>query len=481
MDLRRTYRIGKKLGSGTFAEVKKGVDLATLENVAIKEIDKNKSVKEARESEVRIMERIGRHPNLIGLRNVYESADILYLVEDLAEGGELFDMIINSGELSEKEAARYFKESVEAIAHLHRKHIIHLDIKPENLLLRTTKEDDDLHIALADFGLAMDDVDEHGVDLCVGTPAYWAPEMVKRERYNSSVDIWSLGCVLYILLVGVHPFDPSGDSPEAQILARVATADYDKSSKEYINLSAAAKDLIRHLLDYNKYRRYTCEQILEHPWLTAQAHLSKETLNISKLRGFRILTLIKTGMRDLLHRAEEDLFNSLDHDNNGYLSIVELSDGLRNAGFDVTDLEIEAFMQMADADGDALISRKEFKDIMDVRMENESATSVSNASLEDLSVLFKAFDKDEDGYIRSEDVLHVVSLLGFNTSATLVCSEWREATKSQDGFVNFAEFVKKVRLTENQKRNRNDGVAGGSSMLKLRDHRHLLKSRNTGE
>ncbi|KAH9247349.1 hypothetical protein BASA81_015066 [Batrachochytrium salamandrivorans] len=478
-DLRDHYKIGQKLGSGTFAEVKRGTCLTTQDAVAIKEIDKSKSVAEARESEVKMMERMGDHPNLIKLRNVYESEDMLFLVEDLAEGGELFDMIINTGELSEKEAARFFKESVEAIAHLHRNHIIHLDIKPENLLLRNTKQDDLLHIALADFGLAMEDTTNASeMDVCVGTPAYWAPEMVKRERYGRSVDIWSLGCVLYILLVGIHPFDPSGDSPEAQILARVATADYDKNTKEYQNLSAAAKDLIRHLLDPNKFRRYTCEEILQHPWLTAQAHLSKETLNISKLRGFRILTLIKTGMRDLLHRAEEDLFNSLDHDGNGYLGLTELAEGLRAAGFDVSDAEIEAFMQMADADGDALISRKEFKEIMDIRMENDLMT---NASLEDLSVLFKAFDKDEDGYISSEDVVHVVSLLGFNTSSTLLSNEWKEATQSKDGFVNFAEFVQKVRLTENQKRHRNDGVAGSSSILKLRDHRDLLKARHTGE
>jgi hypothetical protein len=93
------------------------------------------------------------------------------------------------------------------------------------------------------------------------------------------------------------------------------------------------------------------------------------------------------------------------------------------------------------------------------------------------NVHHKAFDKDQDGYIHSDDVLHVVSLLGYNPAQTVVIKEWRVAGSRPDGKVNFSEFVKKVRTTENEKRNRNDGVASGSSMLKLRNNRNMLKSR----
>ena len=387
-----------------------------------------------------------------------------------------------------------------------------LDIKPENLLLRriprsdsadaqagkphvpstpavgkvqvyhkrrTRQNDTDTEeiVALADFGLAIQDENET-FDICVGTPAYWAPEMLRREKFGLAVDIWALGCVLYILLCGVHPFDPSGDSPEAQILARVATGDYDKSSKEYRNLSEAAKDLMRHLLDSDPKRRYTAQQVLEHPWLTTER--SREPIHadhVAKLSGFRVLTLIKTGMRDLLHQAEQDLFDELDENGDGFISRDELSKGLKAVGFELSETEIDAFLKLVDTNGDQVISREEFKDVLAKRFDHDLAPTVEHASLEDLATLFKAYDKNGDGYISADDVHHVLTLLGSHTSRSVVQNEWEQLTGDANGLVTFAQFVKYVREIEAQKRKRDEGVAGTSSVLKLRDRRDLLRSK----
>ena len=122
-EFHRYYREGEKLGEGTFAVVKRGVNLSTKEHVAIKEIDKGKSDEECRANEVQVMEKMGRHPNLIGLHNIYESDEQLFIVQDLAEGGELFERIVRAGELSENEAAKLFKDAVTAVDHLHSKNI----------------------------------------------------------------------------------------------------------------------------------------------------------------------------------------------------------------------------------------------------------------------------------------------------------------------------------------------------------------------
>lgn len=198
------------------------------------------------------MERIGDNQNIVTLRDVFEGPTHMYVVQDLAAGGELFDVIVKRGELSEKLAAQFFSEAVRGVVrsysigqrrrgltrertrlrgqtHLHQKHICHvrlpcasretdgrhpmtttqLDIKPENLLLRRDPDGDE-HVVLSDFGLSVyagkgERASE--LDFCVGTPAYWAPEMVRRERFGLGVDIWALGCVLYVLLCGFHPFE----------------------------------------------------------------------------------------------------------------------------------------------------------------------------------------------------------------------------------------------------------------------------------
>jgi serine/threonine protein kinase len=207
---------------------------------------------------------------------------------------QLFDHIIDHGELSERRASLMFHDAIQGLAHLHARKICHLDIKPENLLLTSTKED--AKVKIADFGLAITMQDNERCEACVGTPAYWAPEMVRREPFGRPVDIWALGCVLYIMLVGTHPFDPEGDSPEAHILARVTEGDYDKESTQYKQLSNTVKDLIRHMLDPNHRTRYTADKVLAHPWLKHADQLSDAPLtssHISNLRGFRVLHLLK--------------------------------------------------------------------------------------------------------------------------------------------------------------------------------------------
>lgn len=122
-EFHRHYREEEKLGEGTFAVVKRGVNLSSKESVAIKAISKEKADEECRANEVRIMERMGKHPNLIGMHNIYESDDVLYIIQDLAEGGELFSRIVQSGELSEQDAAKLFKDAVRAVEYLHSQHI----------------------------------------------------------------------------------------------------------------------------------------------------------------------------------------------------------------------------------------------------------------------------------------------------------------------------------------------------------------------
>jgi calcium-dependent protein kinase len=301
--------------------------------------------------------------------------------------------------------------------------------------------------------------------------------MVRREQFGLGVDIWALGCVLYILLCGTHPFDPTGEAPEAQILARIVRADYDKTNEAYQSLSRSARDLMRHLLDVDPHTRYTAQQILMHPWLTERERNSDTPINTERLQGFRVLTLIKRGIPQLLAKAESDLFTIIDKDGDGFLTKPELAAALELIGVPVTPQELDAFLRLADSNSDGKVSREEFDTVLLAQFQGLSGNVQQKSSLQDLEALFCSFDRDEDGYISSDDLDHVLSLLG--TAQAKSASgrpELEKADLDGDGRISFAEFVRFVRLTEEEKK---DQVGSGmaSTVLRIRDKRDVLKSR----
>ena len=131
------------------------------------------------------------------MHEVYEGEYHIYLVLDLLKGGELFDKLIQKGNYSEKDACILISNLLGALAYLHEKGIMHRDIKPENLILRDDKNDYD--VVLADFGLAEHEKKKKHLFKRCGTPGYVAPEVLADQKYDSKVDVFSAGVILYIL------------------------------------------------------------------------------------------------------------------------------------------------------------------------------------------------------------------------------------------------------------------------------------------
>ena len=146
-----------------------------------------------------------KHPNLLCLKDTFDERKAVYLVLELAAEGELFNLIVMKQKLTEDETRKVFRQLFEGMKYLHERNIVHRDLKPENILL-TDKE---LHIKIADFGLAKIIGEESFTTTLCGTPSYVAPEILldsKHRRYTRAVDVWSLGVVLYICLCGFPPF-----------------------------------------------------------------------------------------------------------------------------------------------------------------------------------------------------------------------------------------------------------------------------------
>ncbi|CAG8702684.1 7680_t:CDS:10, partial [Funneliformis caledonium] len=255
------YRTGKTLGQGTYAVVKG-------EYFAVKVI--NKKLMEGREhmvrNEITVLKRISQgHRNILTLQDYFETVNNLYLVTDLALGGELFDRICAKGSYFERDAAHLVRSITEAVAYLHDNGIVHRDLKPENLLFRTKSEDSDLLIA--DFGLSriIDSEKFHVLTTTCGTPGYMAPEIFKRTGHGKPVDLWAIGVITFFLLCGYTPFDRESSVAEVEAIVR---ADYKFEHPYWEGISETAKDFINKLLNVDPDSRLTAHQALSHPWLS---------------------------------------------------------------------------------------------------------------------------------------------------------------------------------------------------------------------
>lgn len=207
------------------------------------------------EREIIIMKLIS-HPNIMGLYDVWENKNDLYLILEYIEGGELFDYLIKRGKLLEVEAINYFKQIIHGIGYLHQFNICHRDLKPENLLLDFNK-----NIKIADFGMAALEVDRRLLETSCGSPHYASPEIVAGRNYHGAPsDIWSCGIILFALLTGHLPFD---DENIRKLLLKVQNGKFIMPN----DLSWEAKDLISRMLQVNPNDRISMDDILRHPLL----------------------------------------------------------------------------------------------------------------------------------------------------------------------------------------------------------------------
>lgn len=216
------YEQGELLGEGAFGSVYAARDRRTGAPFALKVMDKHRTAAAAFRKEVamlRAVARLGAHPHVVGVAGVWEDPRRYYLLMELVSGGELFEHLIAHGAYSEADAARLLRGVASALAFLHSAGIVHLDVKPENLMLSDAGPAP--AVKLIDFGSASRP--GRWSDPDVGTRAYWPPETQTKARveHTAAIDLWGLGVVMYILLVGAHPFDLQGQLTDEEVGARI--------------------------------------------------------------------------------------------------------------------------------------------------------------------------------------------------------------------------------------------------------------------
>ncbi|CAG05842.1 unnamed protein product, partial [Tetraodon nigroviridis] len=270
------YEILRTLGKGNFAVVKLARHKVTKTQVAIKIIDKTRlspSNLEKIYREVQIMKLLN-HPHIIKLYQVMETKDMLYIVTEYAKNGEMFDFLTSHGRMSEAEARTAFWQILTAVDYCHRHHIVHRDLKTENLLL-----DANMNIKLAgrglDFGFGNFYNAGEPLSTWCGSPPYAAPEVFEGKEYEGpQLDIWSLGVVLYVLVCGSLPFD----GPSLPALRQRVT---EGRFRIPFFMSQDCENLIRKMLVVDPSRRITVAQIKQHRWMLADPAAARQVLTRS--------------------------------------------------------------------------------------------------------------------------------------------------------------------------------------------------------
>ena len=251
------FKIGTKLGQGTFSKVCQGIHLPTGEKVAIKIMSKDqikeKSDKIRIEKEINIQKKL-HHQNIVQQYAIIETDSTIYIISEYCSGGELFDYIVSKRKLYEVEACRIYQQLISGLEYLHKQRICHRDLKPENLLF-----DSKHNLKIADFGLS-NDYHKGKLSTPCGSPCYAAPEMVTGRKYGgTSVDIWSSGIVLYTMVCGFLPFE---DDNQNILFGKIAKGLFSLPSF----LSVSCKDLLKKILVTDPKKRYGFEEIKHHPW-----------------------------------------------------------------------------------------------------------------------------------------------------------------------------------------------------------------------
>mmetsp|Transcript_13160 Transcript_13160/g.57365 ORF Transcript_13160/g.57365 Transcript_13160/m.57365 type:complete len:263 (-) Transcript_13160:2455-3243(-) len=238
----------EKIGLGGFATVHKGLDRLNNSFVAIKEVDKThySPTDSSLEREVYILSEV-QHSNVVKLICTYVTPSKVFIVTELAAGGELLERIIEHGKFAEEDARSVIHQVLQGVEYLHMRKVVHRDLKLENILL--SDKTPQATVKIADFGLARFFADDSELRTICGSPLYVAPEILdigtSSETYTPAVDMWSVGVILFILLSGNSPFE---NEDEQVLFRRIRSGDYSMDDCLWDYISAGAKDCVRQLL-----------------------------------------------------------------------------------------------------------------------------------------------------------------------------------------------------------------------------------------
>jgi len=355
MNINDKYRIEtSQLGKGSFSEVFMGSNILTGQIVAIKRVSLiQKQILDKLVIEIEIMQKMD-HPNIVKYYDVVKKSDYWYIVMEYCDAGTLADVVEYNDEHDKKhisfdreENTLYYMEQLkDALQYIRSSGYIHRDIKPMNVLLTKIKNDSSrcetldllfgsgsdfsekkirdwdasnkFIVKVADFGLSRhyDGNKNDMINTICGSPLYMAPELLITMEYNSSVDLWAYGVVLYEMLFGKYPL-VAATIPQMKIQLRQKNIDFHLNR----NFSVDCFDILVRLLDKNHVSRISWDDFFNHPWFHSKKGVDKLIDSLSELDNKQSLSLSPVVRPDILPRKGSNLtkmssFNNGNSQNN---------------------------------------------------------------------------------------------------------------------------------------------------------------------
>lgn len=424
------YSVLNRLGKGSFGTVFKVIHRKSNQIRAMKIVkkdfvdlqdDEKKFLKE-----IEIL-RLTDHPHIVRIFEYFEDKINYYIINEYLSGGELYDTIIKWKTFDETKARKIFLQIMSAVFYLHERNIIHRDLKPENIIVekKKTKGQEEINIKIIDFGTCNFFKKSQNMSLKVGSPFYIAPEVLQKN-YDEKCDVWSCGCILYVLLVGYPPFN--GENTD-EIFKNILNQKLVLDGEEWEGISKEAKDLVNKMLVKNKKKRLSAADCLNHPWLKEELESFDKKVDKGTMK--RILHKIKNfHEQDKLQQAtisyivhflcppsefEElrDIFRLLDKNHDGRLTYNELSKGFEQIfGKGLSEVELCKIMEEIDLDGDGFISYEEF---LRVSLNKNKILNEKN-----LKLCFDSFDRNHDGKLSADEIRRVLGAKNQDYSKALI-------------------------------------------------------------
>lgn len=255
-----SFKKGKFYGKGGFAKCYEIIDNSRGHSYAGKIVSKKLVMKESQREkmtqEIKIHQSM-KHPQIVGFHRFFEDDKNIYIVLELCKKRSMMELHKRRKTITEPETRFYMKQLLSGVQYLHENNIIHRDLKLGNLFLN-----DELQVKIGDFGLAakIEFVGERKKTLC-GTPNYIAPEILTKKGHSFEVDVWSIGCIMYTLLIGKPPFETSSLK---ETYAKIKKCDY----QLVVNISDQAKHMIALMLQSEPRSRPKVAQLARHDFLS---------------------------------------------------------------------------------------------------------------------------------------------------------------------------------------------------------------------
>ena len=388
----KKYEILSKLGSGSFGSVYLARNKYTNEKVAMKQIKKSSAnlLSDGEiTDEIEILKNLD-HPDIVRIIESFNTKNSYILITEYCEGGELFDQVKN--QLSETQIAVIFKQVLSGLAYLHSNNIVHRDLKLENILIHEIEKskqtgEDLFNIKIIDFGTARIFDKSKNPQSIVGSSYYIAPEVL-RQKYNKECDLWSVGVILYMFIVGHAPFDGCDDD---EITTNIQRGVYRKNDRRWIKASKEVKDLIQKLLTYRPSQRLTAIQA-EAKSAIKLFKLVNENKD-GKLQKNELKNTLLNFVNEsfLIENDFDEKFEIMDGNNKGYINYEEFLRACLNRKKILTDDILHYAFNYFDNDNSGFIKKNKMKKLF--------GNKINFA----FQIIFDEIDLDKDGKINFED------------------------------------------------------------------------------